>query len=70
MIGFITAVSSSVVWLASWNSPRPSMSSGISPESTSTGEPSVLAAATAVAMFVRPGPPMPKTAPKRPLARA
>ena len=63
--GFITAVSSSVAWLASWNSPSPSMSTGISPLNTRTGEASVFAAATAVAMLQRPGPPIPITAPKR-----
>ena len=68
--GPITAVSSSVAWLASWNSPRPSISTGTSPVITSSGEPSVLAAATAVAMLQQPGPPMPSAAPKPPLARA
>ena len=37
---------------------------------TSTGEPSVLAAATAVAMLQQPGPPIPSAAPKLPPARA
>jgi hypothetical protein len=46
------------------------MSSGTSPVITSTGEPSVFAVATAVAMLQAPGPPMPSAAPKPPLARA
>ena len=58
--GVMTAVSSSVAWLASWKAPRPSMSTGTSPVMTSTGEASVLAAATAVAMLQEPGPPMPE----------
>jgi hypothetical protein len=66
----MAAVSSRVAWLASWNAPRPSISTGTSPVITSTGELSVLAAAVAVAMLQLPGPPIPSAAPKLPVARA
>ena len=55
---------------ASWKPPRPSHEVGTSPLMASSGVRSARAAASAVVMFITPGPPMPKQTPRRPEARA
>ena len=64
------ASSSKVPALASWKKPSPSTYVATSPLRTSSGTPSVRAAEIAVTVFVSPGPPMTRHAPKRPEARA
>ena len=64
VIGRNRSRSSTPVALESWKVPSPSQVNGTLPATTSSGERSEKAAATAVTMFEAPGPPMPIATPK------
>ena len=57
-------------WSISWSAPRPSCARGTPPPRRSSGAPPDQAFATAVAVFVTPGPAVTSTTPVRPLTRA